>query len=315
MADLNRRLQSEGQSFNFFRAVSLLEEKFARFEKNGNPIDSGAIRFQSDCSIVFPSSDIKRIDTDKDESVNLQLSFMGLTGVSSPLPLYFSEYINHHETVEKPLYDFLTIFNHRIYSLFYRAWKKYYFIRNFMPDGSDSFSRKIGLLAGLYTDARGERDVHLLAYTGLLAGGCRNAEGLRVLLADMFGNIPVTIREFAPRWADIPRPAPLGVTTCLGKNAYAGTRIFDRSGKFRIVIGPLQRDRYATFQYDSDNIRQVKALAAWYVNAPLSFDIEVQLERTDLIPVELGKDTVGLGEASALGVSTIQTGIQSIIID
>ena len=74
---------------------------------------------------------------------------MGLVGVSSPLPIYFSEYVARHEENGRPLIDFLNIFNHRCYVLFYLAWKKYRASRALSAGISDPFVRRIALLAGI----------------------------------------------------------------------------------------------------------------------------------------------------------------------
>ena len=122
---------------------------------------------------MFPPSDIKGIKENRGV-FELTLTFMGLVGVSSPLPLYFSEYIARYEDNSQPLVDFLNIFNHRCYSLFYRAWKKYRFLTSFSLREQGPLSRRIALLAGLDPARLSDPSYgRLLSYTGIFAGKSR----------------------------------------------------------------------------------------------------------------------------------------------
>lgn len=312
MSDLIKRLCSEAYDFSFFRAVMLLEDYYRARHGIDQPIAAGRIRFTPDESITFPPNDIAGIE-EKDGVVSFTLSFMGLVGATSPLPVYFSEYLSTHPDTAPALYDFLTIFNHRIYSLFFRAWKKYHFLFNFSADGSDSFTRKVGMLAGI-DPSMSPKKMRFLAYCGILSSTTRSADGLRTLLSDYFGGIPVRIEEFASRWARLRNVKPLGTDTPLGEATILGTTYFDRAGKFRVVVGPLSRQVYETFLPGSENIADMRDAVNLYLSDPLEYDIEVQLQSIELIPVILGADATRLGETSALGRSDEMTDVQSIVI-
>jgi type VI secretion system protein ImpH len=320
MSDLISRLCSEAHDFSFFRAVMLLEDYFRQTSGVYNPVDAGRIRFIPDPSTAFPPNDIAGI-REHEGTLTFTLSFMGLVGVTSPLPVYFSEYMSTHSEAAGPLYDFLTIFNHRVYSLFFRAWKKYHFLFNFTRDGSDSFTRKVAMLAGLDTGVetradqeRNAKRLRLLAYCGILSSSSRSAAGLRVLLSSYFDGIPVKISEFTSRWAPLRNVKPIGTDTPLGRATILGTTYFDRAGKFRVVVGPLSRTVYEQFLPGTRNIADMKTVVETYLSEPLEYDIEVQLQSIELVPVILGKDETRLGETSSLGRSDEMTDIQSIVI-
>ncbi|MCX7727004.1 MAG: type VI secretion system baseplate subunit TssG, partial [Chitinispirillaceae bacterium] len=241
MSSLIEKLTKEFHNFNFFRAVYLLEQYIKSKKKISEPIEQGYIRFRPDKSIAFPPNDIAEI-SEKNDIFFFTLYFMGLVGTVSPLPVYFSEYIVRHPDNSAALYDFLTIFNHRIYTLFYRSWKKYNFIFNFSADGSDSFTQKIANLCGFTSENRKE-NLRLLAYCGILSAASRSSAGLKTIISNYFDGIPVKIVEFVPRWAELKNIKPLG-STPLGKEAFLGTSYYDRSGKFRIIVGPLPRATY-----------------------------------------------------------------------
>ncbi|MBN1601268.1 MAG: type VI secretion system baseplate subunit TssG [Chitinispirillaceae bacterium] len=313
MASLSERLQQEYHQFNFFQAVSLIEEYF-QSQGERNPIDTGKIRFVPDPSISFPPNDIAGIRDIQGVYV-LMLSFMGLVGITSPLPVYFSEYLSRRQEHAPPLYNFLTIFNHRIHTLFYKSWKKYHFIKAFSTDGSDLFSRNIGRLTGCTSETQSPEQLRLLAYCGILAGLRRGPAALEALLSDYFGNIPVRIEQFFPRWTPLREKTKLGIDSRLGMTALCGTSFYDVAGKFRVVVGPLKREIYEEYLCGSDNIGIMKSIIRDYIADPLDFDIEVQLQSMELIPVRLGWDTSRLGTTSSLGKSSSRSEIESVIIE
>jgi type VI secretion system protein ImpH len=313
MASLSERLQNEYHQFNFFQAVSLLEEYF-QSQGIRNPLDTGRVRFVPDPSISFPPNDIAGIRDAKGLFV-MMLSFMGLVGVTSPLPVYFSEYLSRRQEHAPALYNFLTIFNHRFHTLFYKSWKKYHFIKSFAPDGSDPFSKNIGKLTGCVNETMSKDQLRLLAYCGILAGLRRGPAALESMISDYFAGIPVNVVQFYPRWAPLRQKTQVGIDSRLGMTALCGTTFFDVSGKFRVVIGPLKREVYETYLSKSENIATMQSIIKSYITDPLDFDIEVQLQSMELVPVCLGWDNSRLGTTSSLGKSKSRTDIQSIIIE
>jgi type VI secretion system protein ImpH len=312
--DLTRRLKKEGYEFNFFQALQLLEENFLKNKGIKNPLDSGAIRCVPDSSLMFPPSDVKRIEEHRGV-FELTLTFMGLVGVSSPLPLYFSEYLARHEDNSQPLIDFLNIFNHRCYSLFYRAWKKYRFISCAVRE-TDPLSRRIALLAGLDPKLLSDPAyARLLSYTGMFAGKRRGKNAMTSFLSDFFMGLPVEIKEYQPRWVKIQNPVKMGVDVLLGINSIAGSHSWDISGKFRVAVGPLPREKFEKFLPNSENIQKMKELVSVFLAEPLAYDIEVMLQSSELVPVVLGANATRLGETSSLGKSSGYSDIKSIVIE
>jgi type VI secretion system protein ImpH len=311
MADLIQRLTTEGYNFNFFQALSLLEELFRTRDNVANPIESGRIRMTASPSLAFPPADIASVTKTRD-GMEFVLTFMGLIGVSSPMPLYFTEYIARHEENGVGLRDFLSVFNHRMYTLFYRAWQKYRFIA---MTSASPISRRIASIAGLDESKLADPFYwRVLAYTGSLAGKTRSKEALRTMVSDFFNGLPVSILQWQGRWTDIQNPPKIGVDSRLGVNAIAGTRKWDLSGKFRVSVGPLPRDRFETFLPESDNIASMKKLVTLFLSDPLDYDIEVTLESSQLVPVVLGQNTSRLGETSSLGKSNKKSDVHAIVI-
>lgn len=313
MPDLMSVLEEKEHEIDFFQAVSLLEEYYSAHEPKLDPLNAGNIHFLSDTGVAFPPGDITAIthDTDTDQT-RIHCAFMGLLGVSSPLPHYFTEYATKHEE-ETTLTDFLNIFNHRMYVFFYRAWKKYCSITRSVEAASGSMVGNIGYLAGQGENQSPEKK-RLTAYAGLLSLPIRSAEGLRTIVSDFFNAIPVEIQQWVPRWAAVHDLKKIGSDSVLGKTTMLGTHILDMSGKFRVVIGPLDQNMFKTFLPDTPNIAEVKKIIRLYCTDPLEFDIEVRLKPTELTPVVLGKNDAPLGITSSCSVSHEKTEPYSIVI-
>jgi type VI secretion system protein ImpH len=312
--NLEERLSREYPEFDFFQALALIEEK-ASATGALHPLDSGNVRFVPDASLSFPANDIASITTHNDD-VTFFLSFMGLVGSTSPLPVYFSEHVHRFDETSPGLRDFLTIFNHRIYVLFYHAWKKYHFLRNLTAAADDPFSRCISCLVGNSEGKSSDPSVlRLLTYAGILAGSCRSASGLQSILSHFFGDLPVKLHQWLPRRAELPDLAAIGSRCQLGVNAVCGTTVLDMAGKFRVTVGPLPIDIYETFMPGSKNVAAMKQIIQSFLIDPLEFDMEIQLQSVDLIPVILGEQVAQLGQTTSLGRSDLKAGVQSIIIE
>lgn len=308
-------LEREATLLNFFGAVSLIEDYFG--EKGiPDPLNSGSVQFEADPSFAFPPSDIVSI-TKIDDRIVLRLSFMGLAGVSSPLPSYFGDYIVRRETEAAALLDFLTIFNNRLYALFYRAWKKYHLTSIAGGHTDDPLLRCMAALAGFPLNMELPASaVRTLAYAGLYAGMPRSHASLEALLSDYFGSIPVRVTEFMPCWAPLPDPLRIGNNdnARLGETAILGTSLYERSGKFRVGLGPLTSGQFESFLPKGENHTAVKNLIESFLSEPLDYDLEVMLESRDLKPVLLGADTARIGETAALGEASGVSEVMSMVL-
>ena len=319
MAGIIELLEREANQLNFFGAVSLIEDYF---KDSGipDPLTTGAIQFECDPSLAFPASDIVSI-REHDGRIVFRLSFMGLAGVSSPLPSYFCDYVVRHESEAAALLDFLSMFNNRMYALFYRAWKKYHLTSIAAYDPGNPLLRCIAALAGVpLTMELPGSSVRTLAYAGLCAGMPRSHAALEALLSDFFDNIPVRVTEFVPRWAPLPDPVRLGGSDSarnarLGETAMLGTSLYERSGKFLVTLGPLTADMFESFLPKGKNHAALKELIESFLAEPLDYDLEVMLESRDLTPVTLGADSARLGQTAALGETTGVSDITSMVLE
>ncbi|MBX3394917.1 MAG: type VI secretion system baseplate subunit TssG [Phycisphaerae bacterium] len=94
---LFQRLMQQPWEFDFFRAVWLLERSFGDCMPVGGrgPVSRELIRFRPHVTVSFPSTDIRRIkalpvDLSSLPVFRAEVTFLGLYGVSSPLPVHYA---------------------------------------------------------------------------------------------------------------------------------------------------------------------------------------------------------------------------------
>jgi type VI secretion system protein ImpH len=280
----------------------------------------------------FPATDVSRIEkksddhareiTQRAETVKMVLTFMGLYGVNSPLPSYFSEVIatlgdesdepqaQGEEDGIRALRSFLDMFNHRIYSLLYRSWKKYRYNLQFEADGEDDFSQYMLSLIGLGSpalqDLVGVEPFRLISYVGILGQRKRCAASLEQLLSDYFGGIDTRVTEFMPRWVPIPKEYQAclgggGAQLRLGEISTIGDKIRDLAGKFRVVLAPMKFEPFRRLLPGGNDSQELYRLIRFYAPDQLSFDVKLLLDKDEVPPLQLGTGLAQLGWTSWLG--------------
>ncbi len=206
MAWVEQNLRDDPCHFQFFQAVRLLERIGAGRQPVGefvNP-ESEAVRFSTHNSLSFPASQIQEIDWPVEGPPRMAVNFMGLTGPQGALPFTYTELILERiRARDTTLEAFFDVFNHRMISLFYRAWEKYRPAVGYERDQDDPLSNHLMALVGLGTGGLRDRqpfpDQALLYYSGLLSLQPRSAIALAQILEDYF-EVPVEIEQFVGAW-------------------------------------------------------------------------------------------------------------------
>ncbi len=157
------RLFTEGYAFEFFQAVRLLErlEPKRRPVGRAGPPNNEVVRFRAHLSLSFPPSSLYEVLPPSTvlPVPAMIVSFMGLTGPSGILPRHYTELLMRIEREAKgpekgALRSWLDLFNHRLISLFYRAWEKYRFYvsyerGDYAAREPDTFTQALLSLVGL----------------------------------------------------------------------------------------------------------------------------------------------------------------------
>jgi type VI secretion system protein ImpH len=298
---LGEELREEAHSFEFFQAVRLLRLLSPNREEVGGfalPSDEAA-RFSSTPSLAFPPGEISEITVDAEQPPWVEVTFMGLVGNSGVLPLHYSRLIHAEERAGKTaLRDFLDIFQHRLISLFYRAWEKSHFFVSFERGEADPVSDRLMEMLGLGSPSLRGRigipDRDLLFYSGLLGVQQRSALGLEQVVRDYF-QVPARVSQFVGSWYPLSEGSQCRLddqvdenSPRLGEHTVIGDEIWDPQARACIQIGPLSRTEYDTFLPGQENHRKLKALTTYFSDGQIDFDVQLILAREDVPSFVLG---------------------------
>jgi type VI secretion system protein ImpH len=302
--EVEEKLRREPYSFDFFQAVRLLE----RFHPERTSVgqfahpETETARFGVHASLAFPASEIQELEWPEDAPAKMTVNFMGLTGPEGVLPNpYTTLIIERLRDGDGSLRDFLNIFNHRIISLFYRAWRKYRFDVACEQNQRDLFSRHLLSLFGLGTGGMRDRqrisDDSLIYYAGLLAQRPRSAQALRQILSDYF-EVPVAIEQFSGGWYRLDPETQCRLSEQrnasgeLGFGAVVGDEMWNQQSRVQIVLGPLTMERYADFLPDGDSYEPLRAWVKFFSNDEWDFEVRLILEREHVPACTLGAEGV-----------------------
>jgi len=312
---LAERLAADGERFDFFQAVWLLE----RFGDPGTlvgergPVADERLSFRPDVSMAFPPTEVKRIlqrvMPDGGIAYAIDETFLGLYGVTSPLPTHYAvDVIRAVESAgtsvtgradaevgsevgpdaaldgRAPVRDFIDIFNHRLVSLFYRSWLKYRFERTFQLDGRDSITDYLRLLIGCAPehdrDVLGVDPLRLIRYAGVLTQRPRSATTLEGVLEDYWPGLGCGAQQCVGRWVVIEESDQnrLGVRrTTLGEDLTLGSQVYDLCGCVVLALGPMDWDTYLAFLPTESGFQKTRRLTMLYTVDPLDVAFELLL--------------------------------------
>ena len=193
---LEERLFDSAYEYDFFQAVRLLHlmlDDRPGVGRIARPSEE-PVRFKVRQSLEFPPSSIHSLSAETDPP-RMVVAFLGLTGVQGALPHHYTEHIlARAQSKDFAMAEFFDLFNHRIVSLFYRAWEKHHFPVRFQlaaaKSETDEFTQYLFDWIGMGTAGMQGRlavqDRALLRYAGLLGQTPACAVSLEAILRDYF---------------------------------------------------------------------------------------------------------------------------------
>ncbi len=300
-ARVRELLEDEPFRFRFFQAVRLLERLFPERESVGGFVspDTEVVRFRARQATSFPPSEVDSIDWST-SAPRMTVNFMGLSGTSGVLPLAYTEMVmDRTRARDTGLRDFLDIFNHRLISLFYRAWQKYRFAGDYELGRPDQLTEHLLDLIGLGTDGLKNRqavpDETLLFYSGLMAQQPRSAAALQQIVSEYFA-VPAEVVQFVGAWYRLDRNSITRLddsntaAQVLGAGAVVGDEAWDQQAGVCIRLGPLPLRRYLEFLPDGAAYEPLRSLVRFYFNDQLDFQLQLVLHREETPVLELGAE-------------------------
>jgi type VI secretion system protein ImpH len=328
-SSLKEALFAEPYRFDFFQAIRLLELIYPERKPVGSsasPKDE-AVRLRAHVSLAFPPSAIQELEPplNGDRPARLTAAFMGLTGPLGVLPRHYTELmIELARRRDNALRDFFDLFNHRLISLFHRAWEKYRFPVTFertvhQHGGYDPFSIHLFDFVGMGTAGLRGRlefgDEALLFYAGLLGQRPHSASALGSMLADYLA-VAADVVQFVGQWLEITpenRTRLGSANNVLGASAVAGSRIWDQQARFKLRLGPLSFAEFSRFLPDGDLYRSLVQMTRYASGQEFDFDIQLVLKAAEVPWCRLNDGRARLGFSSWLKIGEFERDADQVV--
>jgi type VI secretion system protein ImpH len=307
-----QQLRREPRRFSLFAALRLLEradQNRPRIGEARRPAEEW-VRIEQLPHLTFAPSDVTSAEPSSGGRMRVQQLSFGIFGPNGVLPTHLTEHAferrRHHE--DGAFNDFVNVFQHRMATLFYRAWAEADPVASHARPDDDDFVRYAGALIGLPDGSALKRDsvadFAKLSRAGLFASASRSADGLEALLSDYFRQ-KIRVRQFVGGWLRVPVElrSRLGTSdghAILGRTATLGASSWQCQGRFEIVVGPLRFEDFLQFLPGSRALRALGDLVQLYTSGEWSWQVRLLVDAGDAAGVSLGK--VGrLGWTSWLG--------------
>lgn len=301
------------EEFTLFAALRLIEAQTPDRPRLGMFRARAAlepIRLGQHPSLSFPPVQIHSVDQEREYGPpRLNVYGPGLFGPQGPLPIHLTEFIieRQGQGQDDTFRRFTDIFQHRLLSLFYRAWAQAEPTVSYdRPDG-DLFARQAASLIGLGSPALSNRDAlsdeSKLHYAGTLIRSGRGADGLESMVANLFG-VPADLEEFRLGWLrlDPGEGWRLGQDdhSRLGTGAVLGEQVLDAQHRAGLVIGPLDLEHYHSFLPGGAGLAELQALVRLYTGDQVVIDLSLVLAAAEVPKFILGSG-IRLGWTGWLG--------------
>jgi type VI secretion system protein ImpH len=321
-------LETEPWSFDFHAALRRVDCAYPDRPQSGHAARPAEepLRIGQDPSLAFAPAPIQGFRLPTAERIGrLRVAFLGLFGPQGPLPLHLTEHARDRMrgVGDRTFAAFVDLFHHRMFMLFHRAWAASQPTVGQDRPSSNPFVRYIGALCGLGTPSLLGRDPlpdHAkLQFVGRLMHPARNAQGLRAMVGAYFG-LPVDIEEFAGDWLELPpenrwRLGYSADVSELGKTSIVGRRVFQRTQKFRVVLGPLERQDFQSMLPGGKRLETLAHFVRMYVGDELTWDLRLVLRPEERRQMAFGRGT-RLGYDSWLGGNhAAGVGTEELVVD
>ncbi|RYZ08183.1 MAG: type VI secretion system baseplate subunit TssG [Myxococcales bacterium] len=320
-----RALAAQPFEFDFHQALRRVETTFRHLPRWGEaakPRDE-PLRIGQDPSFDFSPAAVRGFTLPtEDRAARLTIGFLGLFGPQGPLPLHFTEYARDRirQAGDHTFAAFVDLFHHRMLAMFHRAWSHSRAAVSHDRPEADRFRTYVGAAFGLGLPAQqgvgAVPDRALLYFGGLFSMASRPPDGLRAALSGYFGH-PIEVKEFVGEWLvlhadDRFRLGHSPQVSSLGRSTVLGQRVFSRSHKFRIVMGPLGEADFVRFLPGAPGLASLSALVTAYAGPQLAWDLELIPAADAVTQLELGRGG-RLGLTAMLGAGR-KRGLQANVI-
>ncbi|VVO04145.1 type VI secretion system baseplate subunit TssG [Pseudomonas fluorescens] len=310
---LLKALEGRVAEANLFRFCQLLEQALPNHPPLGStthPADD-PVRFRPDPGMGFPGGELKAIETAEDDPehpATVRTRLLGLYGVDSPLPTAFLDDIAQRREGHEALEAFLDMFNHRIFTQFYRIWRKYSYPATFEAGGTDATSQCLLGLIGLGIPGTAKHIAtpisRFLALLSVMRLPTRNAEGIIALVKLL---APNTEARVTPHWPQkIPLAQPASLSRCHPVSLSQGTPLgsvgHDANSQLHLALFTEDPDEARGWLPDGQLCCDLLVLLRVYLGWRCTAKLQLSLPVTSLPEPVLGRAPILLGMTAVLGL-------------
>ena len=318
-----QRLIDDPQSHHIFLALRILEAENSdkpRLGQSRRPRED-RVRLGQEARMAFPPTTIRAFTPPGAKPGSLINRFFGFFGPHGPLPIHMTEHARERQINERDgtFVAFANMLTHRMMSLMYRAWVTGHPAVDFDRGLDTQFEGHIAALAGHHGTHLRNRDampdMAKRHYAGLIGAGTKNREGLIALLSGFF-DAPVRMQEFIGCWLELEPDDrwELGKGGGLGQTTSIGTRVWSRSAKFRVIIGPVSLEEYERLLPGQASMDKLTAAVRNYAGDALDYDVNVVLKGDEVPAATLGGQT-RLGQTSWVGTQAAQVDAADLYLE
>lgn len=324
--DSLKELRENIRQYGFFAALRLVDCCAEGSPQSGwsRSPSSELLRLRQQPAMEFPASSLRSAEfSPSTGKLNLDCNFFGLFGPQGALPLELTEFAMDRERDfrDETFVEFVNVFQHRMYSFFYRAYAAAEPTIQYDSPGQDRFQFYVGALAGVNSDSIRDRDAMpdlvKLHFAGHLGQQNHHADGLQAIVSGFF-KLPVKIKQFIGSWLEIPveNRLQLGVsnqTGLLGVTTTIGEKVWECQQTIRLVIGPVDLDEYLKFLPGEEHLSRLIAIMKNYVGLVLDWEVQVLVKPESVPAAQLGGNC-RLGWSSWLREEARQTEAGDFVI-
>lgn len=292
--DALRHLLLKPQKFSIHQALRIVEHDWL---KKTIAYSENEISLLPASELSFPASDIRRCHIHSSGKISLELNFMGLYGVDSPLPLYFSQLAAQDTDVAKRIRRFLTIINNKIYIYHYLAWKQ----QNYFMRFEQNEKNYCQLLSNLSKIPHCAETLHVLNYTGMFLRSKRSDKDLASVIRNYFNGVEVKVEKFIPSVIKMTEKSQLGTQLFLYKNSFLGDKIPKIDRIILIVIGPLCWEMARNYFLNSSQKDLFNSLLRFFIPKKMAARVQIKLDLTQSHQAVLGSQAMLLNWHAVLG--------------
>ncbi|MBI6554316.1 type VI secretion system baseplate subunit TssG [Pseudomonas veronii] len=306
-------LQGQVAEANLQRFCQLLEQALPDHPPLGStahPADD-AVRFRPDPGMGFPAGELKSIEIDEahpERAATVRTRLLGLYGVDSPMPTVYLDDIAQRREGHEALEAFLDMFNHRIFTQFYRIWRKYSYPATFEAGGTDATSQCLLGLIGLGIPGTAQQVAtpvsRFLALLSVMRLPTRNAQGIVALVKLLAPDTQVQVTPHWPQNITLAVPASLSRQrpVSLAQGTPLGRIGRDANSQFGLTLYTEHAQEARGWLPDGQLHRDLRVLLRVYLGWRCTAKLRLSLPLHSLPAPVLGLATLRLGMTGVLGL-------------